>query len=147
MRLDAIVVLSLAELTSCAPQTYPSFSGSSNFRSSHTSSTYTDPMVALRNSTTNEAQQEAEAARNAIKSGTLSPYTVNVAESAVRGTLRDPESTRFRDIKRNTVTGAVCGLLNAKNAYGGYVGEALFIYIIQKNINRHKYFMITRLLK
>lgn len=132
MRLATTVALSsLAALTACAPQIYPPYSGTLTSRStssSYTSSSYTDPMVALRNSTANEAQQEAEAARNAVKSGTLSPYTVAVAENAVRETLRDPESARFRNVKRNAMTGAVCGLLNAKNAYGGYVGESPFIY-------------------
>lgn len=56
-------------------------------------------------------------------------------ESAVRADLRDPESARFEwpyDFRRGTYksrSGAssegwiTCGTVNAKNAYGGYVGR------------------------
>ena len=42
--------------------------------------------------------------------------------------MRDPESVRIRDVRANPRTGAVCGYYNAKNAYGGYVGEQMFVY-------------------
>ena len=121
MRLVLIVVqLSSLALTACAPQPYSI--------SSYSSSSYPNLLENLQNNTKYEAHQEAEAARAAIASKTLAPFTVAAAENAIREGLRDPESARFREVKRNTSTGAVCGYLNAKNAYGGYVGEAPFIY-------------------
>jgi hypothetical protein len=72
-------------------------------------------------------RQEAESARAAIEANTLGPYTIEFAEDVLRGDLRDPESARFRDVRRNTEKGAVCGYVNANNGYGGYVGEAPFI--------------------
>jgi len=81
-------------------------------------------------------RQEAESARAAIEANTLEPYTIEFAEGVIRGDLRDPESARFRDVRRNTEKGAVCGFVNAKNGYGGYVGEAPFI-VYYSTIHHH----------
>lgn len=121
MRLAVIVVLSSSTaLTACGPQRYSDYS--------YTPSSYPNPVAKLQADDTDEAQREAGAARAAIASKAIAPFTVAVAESAVREGLRDPESARFRAVKRSATTGAVCGYLNAKNAYGGYVGEAPFTY-------------------
>jgi len=88
----------------------------------------TDFVEQRRRSNLDEAKQEAETARQAIASGTKAPLTIAAAKSSVTESLRDPESARFRDVRRNTANGAVCGYVNAKNAYGGYVGESPFIY-------------------
>ncbi len=48
------------------------------------------------------------------------------AEAAVRQTLRDPDSAKFSDVSIRD--GAVCGAVNAKNAYGGYVGTRRFVF-------------------
>jgi len=41
--------------------------------------------------------------------------------------LRDPESARFSlDLLK---PGAVCGLVNAKNAFGGYSGSEPWLYL------------------
>lgn len=45
---------------------------------------------------------------------------IKQAEDAVTHNLLDPESARFRDVGVNG--DAVCGQVNAKNAYGGYIG-------------------------
>lgn len=66
------------------------------------------------------------------------PVTLTGAESAaveagVRGALKDPVSAMFegfmavRDAK-GVIT--VCGLVNAKNSFGGYTGRKPFIGII-----------------
>jgi hypothetical protein len=61
------------------------------------------------------------------------PYTLSKAEldeikKKVSSMMKDPESARFSDISAvrygNMVD--VCGLLNAKNSYGGYVGYHAF---------------------
>lgn len=58
---------------------------------------------------------------------------VSEAEAAVRGKLKDPDSTQFRNVHgASPVEGgplmAVCGEFNSKNGYGGYVGYAPFAY-------------------
>jgi hypothetical protein len=46
-------------------------------------------------------------------------------ESAVAAQMRDPSSVQFRNVK--TGTDALCGELNAKNGFGGYVGFKPFV--------------------
>ncbi|EHM01426.1 hypothetical protein HMPREF9946_02165 [Acetobacteraceae bacterium AT-5844] len=48
---------------------------------------------------------------------------------AVANSLRDPESARFgslRVVQAPSGRDALCGSVNAKNAYGGYAGADLF---------------------
>ena len=48
------------------------------------------------------------------------------AKAAVTARLKDPESARFTDI---VVKGdRICGRVNAKNSFGGYVGPRFWIY-------------------
>ena len=53
------------------------------------------------------------------------------AENVVREKLTDPESAQFsREVIDSTLSGiaTVCGYVNAKNQFGGYVGRRRFIY-------------------
>lgn len=52
---------------------------------------------------------------------------IEAAKDAVRTSLKDPASAIFGDIKVNGDTGAACGLVNAKNSMGGYVGLRGFL--------------------
>ena len=54
--------------------------------------------------------------------------TIEKAKEAVRSNLKDPYSAQFRKIiVWNSST--VCGEVNAKNTYGGYVGYTRFIRV------------------
>ena len=55
--------------------------------------------------------------------------TIEQAQELVRDNLRDPESARFRNVQAGRLDGedVVCGLVNAKNAYGGYAGFHAFL--------------------
>lgn len=44
------------------------------------------------------------------------------AQALVRSRLRDPESARFGKVWAGR-QGAVCGYVNARNAFGGYTGQ------------------------
>jgi len=65
----------------------------------------------------------------------LQPVTLTVAqkvavEAAVRSSMKDPDSARFGGFvagksKDGTIT--VCGWVNAKNSFGGYVGKMPFM--------------------
>lgn len=54
------------------------------------------------------------------------------ARNAVRAMLKDPESAQFRNIYSRGMGGkpipnaTVCGEVNAKNSYGGYIGFTRF---------------------
>jgi hypothetical protein len=49
------------------------------------------------------------------------------AEDAVKQLLNDPDSAKFTKVVVNP-DGNVCGMVNAKNRMGGYVGETPFFY-------------------
>ncbi len=52
---------------------------------------------------------------------------VLLARAAAKHMLKDPESARFSlEIQYPE---AVCGFVNSKNSYGGYVGESPYIYV------------------
>jgi hypothetical protein len=52
---------------------------------------------------------------------------VGVAKEAVLSKLRDPHSAEFREVNANAQN-VVCGSVNAKNGFGGYVGYSAFWY-------------------
>jgi ABC-type multidrug transport system fused ATPase/permease subunit len=45
----------------------------------------------------------------------------------IRSTLKDPDSSQFRELFLNFSKTALCGEVNAKNSYGGYVGFRSFV--------------------
>jgi hypothetical protein len=49
------------------------------------------------------------------------------ARTAVAHSLKDPPSARFDGVVKKAE--AVCGFVNAKNSYGGYVGRTRFAYV------------------
>lgn len=58
------------------------------------------------------------------------------AEEAVKSKLKDPESAQFRNVVKYTSSHyesghntAVCGEVNSKNGFGGYVGFTEFMVI------------------
>ena len=57
------------------------------------------------------------------------------AKDAVRHGLKDPDSAQFRDLyevpsmRDDSGSRAVCGEVNARNSYGGYVGFRRFLYL------------------
>lgn len=56
-------------------------------------------------------------------------YHLDDARATVIKKLKDPESARFTDIRANGE--AVCGMVNAKNAMGGYPDAHKFYYSIE----------------
>lgn len=94
----------------------------------YTPAPYVDPLLQIRERNIREAAEAATAARQAIREKRIRPYTIAEAQEAIRRVMRNPEGVRFRLVRSNAATGAVCGVLNAQNAYGAYVGESPFIY-------------------
>lgn len=61
---------------------------------------------------------------------------IEFGENEVKSTLKDPTSAIFESfyVKSGEGNGYVCGTVNAKNSYGGYVGRKnYYIYIEIKN--------------
>jgi hypothetical protein len=64
----------------------------------------------------------------ALSSGLLAGCSNQEAQEAVKKLLNDPESARFSEVKAGKQQGDVCGMVNAKNRMGGYVGDTPFFY-------------------
>lgn len=54
--------------------------------------------------------------------------SIATARAAVLSALKDPSSARFEG--EIVYPAAVCGLVNAKNAYGGYAGSTVFLFVL-----------------
>jgi hypothetical protein len=55
-------------------------------------------------------------------------YLIADAQESVAAKLKDPGSAQFTDVQVSE-TGAVCGKVNGKNAFGAYAGESRFVNI------------------
>lgn len=57
--------------------------------------------------------------------------TESSAKEAVKQILNDPSSAQFKNIYTSSYDGkpAACGEVNAKNAFGAYVGYKRFVYL------------------
>lgn len=64
-------------------------------------------------------------ATNTIASGSLTNSQRQAIIEKVKSKLADPYSAKIRITKVSANT--VCGLVNAKNQFGGYVGDRWFI--------------------
>ena len=55
--------------------------------------------------------------------------TIAAAQDAAKKTLKDPDSAKFQNIRMMDYDGGkvLCGEINAKNSYGGYVGYKRFV--------------------
>jgi hypothetical protein len=61
-------------------------------------------------------------------------YQIQEAQRAVAARLRDPESARFSDVQIAS-SGAVCGKVNGKNAFGAYEGARSFLFTHSSGID------------
>lgn len=53
---------------------------------------------------------------------------ISEAKDAIKRQLKDPYSAQFENVSVKH-EGIVCGYVNAKNAFGGYVGRKRFVYL------------------
>ena len=70
----------------------------------------------------------------------LKPAELEAVKQAVAKDLRDPESTRFgpMNVARESKTGQllVCGWMNSKNAFGGYIGFTPYFARLDQSYDR-----------
>lgn len=66
------------------------------------------------------------------------PDALAELKAAAAQKLADPYSAKFEAIRARTVpnlkgrpTRVICGTVNAKNAFGGYVGAQPFVYFVE----------------
>lgn len=69
----------------------------------------------------------------------MTPELSDGAKTAVLTTLRDPASAQFGDgfsaAEKNNIE-AVCGTINARNGFGGYVGTQVFAVLHDRATGR-----------
>lgn len=68
------------------------------------------------------------------------PFVIR-AKAAISAQMKDPESAQFRDVahyKSGTID-VLCGSINAKNSFGGYVGFTPFLVMGNAAVLRENY--------
>jgi len=85
------------------------------------------PQDKLRQLSFAEISRHAAANAKFLQTGSEKALTDTSLEAA-RTQMKDPGSTQFRNVRVVTHSDGklVCGEINAKNSYGGYVGFSLF---------------------
>jgi hypothetical protein len=89
------------------------------------------PCASISDATSRLQCYDAEAKQTAHKPATKSTNPLlSSAEARVRQQLRDPHSAQFSRLRTVTISGrsAVCGSVNAKNAFGGMTGPVPFAW-------------------
>jgi hypothetical protein len=71
---------------------------------------------------------------------TLTANDINAVQNVVRAKLKDAGSAQFgrapfAAAKNPNGSTAVCGLVNAKNSFGGYTGPRPFFAVLSKNVD------------
>jgi len=89
---------------------------------------YPPPYENLRQSSLSEVASYAASVKTALVNETPQ-QVIEKGKKAIADTLKDPASTQFRNVRLvQYLDGAViCGELNGKNSYGGYVGFRDFV--------------------
>lgn len=62
---------------------------------------------------------------------------INAAQQEIKNQMKDPESTKFKGVREATNSQGesfVCGEVNSKNSYGGYVGFKSFAFKSGKSV-------------
>ena len=89
---------------------------------------YQNPIQNLRTISINEVQGYATDMQEFFeKNGQAEP--ISAAQEAVKKGLKDPDSAKFQNLRLTDYGNGkvVCGEVNAKNSYGGYVGHKRFV--------------------
>ncbi|WP_086639750.1 hypothetical protein [Acetobacter okinawensis] len=72
----------------------------------------------------------------ALPANAASKSSIRLAEDAVKDMAKDPDSTKFKEIKLSKKcddSQYVTGFVNAKNSYGAYNGYKIFVVKIINN--------------
>lgn len=91
--------------------------------------TYTSPnLVRLESMSNNAVLAQAQTVLQASKTGVSDERILEIAKQVTADSLKDPDSARFRNvgIRQFGELRIVCGEVNGKNSYGGYVGFVRF---------------------
>lgn len=79
--------------------------------------------------------QSTSANRTPAVAVSLSPSQIEIVKAAITPRMKDPDSVRFGEMMgarndKGEIT--VCGYVNAKNSFGGYVGMSPFYGVLNE---------------
>lgn len=72
-------------------------------------------------------------AQAADSSHAATPEEVQAVTDALKSALKDPDSAKISDVRVSADGTTACGLVNAKNSFGGYSGNSVFYAMGVKN--------------
>lgn len=109
MKYSTLLLVTCATLGGCASGSY-------------------DPFSVPRNSSLSVVASYASSVKRFLASGTPED-AIKKAQEAVANSLKDPGSAQFRNVRLKPYLDGqvVCGEVNGKNSYGGYVGFSPFV--------------------
>ena len=89
---------------------------------------YVNAIDNVRNSSMSTVAGYAQTVKSFLSTGTQE-QAIEKAKQVVASSLKDPDSAQFRNVRiANYMDGkVVCGEVNGKNSYGGYVGFGPFV--------------------
>ena len=88
-----------------------------------------DPIENLRNSSMTVVEGYSRSVATALAFGDQEGQVIEKAKLAVSASLKDPGSAQFQNVRMANYGSwkVVCGEVNGKNSYGGYVGFGPFV--------------------
>lgn len=63
-------------------------------------------------------------------------------KTKIASRLKDPDSVKISDVRINK-DGYVCGMVNGKNSYGGYVGKKPFMGLLATGLKKESFFYVV----
>jgi hypothetical protein len=83
----------------------------------------------LGNAALARSYTQARSVKDYLATGKTREQAIEAAKAAITASLKDPGSAMFRYVKLKKFGDGevVCGEVNAKNSYGGYVGFKRFV--------------------
>lgn len=87
-----------------------------------------DPLANIRNNSFSLVENYSQSVKFFLTNHT-EEEALEKAREAVAESLKDPSSAQFRNVRLANYMGGkvICGEVNAKNSYGGYVGFTRFV--------------------
>lgn len=89
---------------------------------------YVNSITNLRNISMSRVENHAQTVKLFLENGTQEK-AIEAAKQTVANSLKDPSSAQFRDVHLVSYLdgNVICGEVNGKNSYGGYVGFSSFV--------------------
>lgn len=92
------------------------------------------------------AQNATNSSGEVFRPYTLPPSDVEVVKRDVASSLKDPQSAVFGEMAASISSRGVvqvCGMVNARNSFGGYTGHKPFLGVLATNTSGQRVFGVS----